>query len=137
MKQKKACRYSYERVSTTTKKKKKKEAKRTVHACTIAKSNKNWMNWMKFLESSESSKYRVYISPYLLSRTRNKCNKPAIQDDFHILHNLNVGLYPIHEPDASNSLVYSWVLLSQFLYGNHTEFRNIISYAETLGNGLQ
>ena len=45
-------------------------------------------------------------------------------------------MYPIHEPEASNSLVYSRVFLSQFLYGNHTEFRNIISYAKTLGNGL-
>ena len=34
------------------------------------------MNWKKFLESSESSKYRVYISPYLLSKTR----KPTTQE---------------------------------------------------------
>ena len=34
---------------------------------------------------------------------------------------------------VSNSLVYSWVLLSQFLCSNHTEFRNIIYLCQNSG----
>ena len=92
------------------------------------------MNWKKFFESIRRNIGRDLHLTLLI--IKNKAETNATNHTFfflQVLDDVNVGLY---QPDASNSLVYSRVLPSQFLYGNHTEFRNIMSYAKSLGKGL-